>query len=146
MERNTDQSAAADASPTSQPASAFMRAAGFVPQEISGSRVTGALDLGSEHHTPWGVVHGGVYTSAIETAASIGASVAVRDQDMFAVGLTNTTDFIRPMRQGRVDVVAEPLTQGRTQQLWEVNIVRHDDGKRVAHGKVRLQNVPLESG
>jgi uncharacterized protein (TIGR00369 family) len=121
-----------------------MRAASFEPREISGSRVTGTLELGPEHHTPWGVVHGGVYTTAIESAASIGASLAVRDQGMFAVGVTNTTDFIRPMRDGRVDVVAEPLTQGRTQQLWQVDIVRHDDGKRVAHGKVRLQNVPLD--
>lgn len=121
-----------------------MRAASFEPHDISGSRVTGTLELGPDHHTPWGVVHGGVYTTAIETAASIGASAAVRDQGMFAVGVTNTTDFIRPMRDGRVDVIAEPLTQGRTQQLWQVDIVRHDDGKRVAHGKVRLQNVPLE--
>jgi 1,4-dihydroxy-2-naphthoyl-CoA hydrolase len=136
MERNSE--------PLSAPASAFVRAASFEPREISGSRVTGTLELGAEHHTPWGVVHGGVYTTAIESAASIGASLAVRDQGMFAVGVTNTTDFVRPMRTGRVDVVAEPLTQGRTQQLWQVDIVRHDDGKRVAHGKVRLQNVPLD--
>jgi 1,4-dihydroxy-2-naphthoyl-CoA hydrolase len=139
-----DQRAGAHAPPASAPASAFMRAAAFEPHEISGSRVTGTLELGPEHHTPWGVVHGGVYTTAIETAASIGASAAVRGQGMFAVGVTNTTDFIRPMRDGRVDVVAEPLTQGRTQQLWQVDMVRHDDGKRIAHGKVRLQNVPLE--
>jgi 1,4-dihydroxy-2-naphthoyl-CoA hydrolase len=137
MERETDEHVSALAS-------AFMRAASFEPLEVSGSRVTGTLMLGPEHHTPWGVVHGGVYTTAIETAASVGASAAVRDQGMFAVGVTNTTDFIRPMRAGRVDVVAEPLTQGRTQQLWQVDVVRHDDGKRVAHGKVRLQNVPLD--
>jgi uncharacterized protein (TIGR00369 family) len=125
-------------------ASAFVEAASFVPDELSGTRITGWLDLGPQHHTPWGVVHGGVYTTAIESAASIGASIAVRDRGQFAVGLTNTTDFIRPMREGRVDVIAEPLSQGRTQQLWQVDIVRSDDGKRVAHGKVRLQNVPLD--
>lgn len=125
-------------------ASAFVEAAAFVPDELSGTRITGWLDLGPQHHTPWGVVHGGVYTTAIESAASIGASIAVRDRGQFAVGLTNATDFVRPMREGRVDVIAEPLSQGRTQQLWQVDIVRSDDGKRVAHGKVRLQNVPLE--
>jgi uncharacterized protein (TIGR00369 family) len=127
-------------------ASAFVAAASFVPRELSGTRVTGSLDLGAQHHTPWGVVHGGVYTTAIESAASIGASIAVRDRGQFAVGLSNATDFIRPVREGRVDVIAEPLTQGRTQQLWQVDIIRSDDGKRVAHGKVRLQNVPLDQG
>jgi len=125
-------------------ASAFVAAASFVPDELSGSRVTGSLDVGREHHTPWGVVHGGVYTTAVESAASIGASLAVREAGQFAVGLSNATDFLRPMRSGRLDVVAEPLAQGRTQQLWQVDIVRSDDGKRVAHGKVRLQNVPLD--
>jgi 1,4-dihydroxy-2-naphthoyl-CoA hydrolase len=126
--------------------SAFVAAAGFIPQELSGTKVIGSLDVGPDHHTPWGVVHGGVYTAAIESAASIGASIAVHDRGQFAVGLSNATDFVRPVREARLDVVAEPLIQGRTQQLWQVDIVRSDDGKRVAHGKVRLQNVPLEQG
>ena len=45
----------------------FLRAAGLVFDEISATRVTGHLELGPEHHTPWGVVHGGVYTAAVET-------------------------------------------------------------------------------
>jgi acyl-coenzyme A thioesterase PaaI-like protein len=52
-------------------------------------------------------VHGGVYTTAIESAASIGAST---------------------------------LNQGRTQQLWQVNLT-DEAGRLIAHGEVRLQNV-----
>jgi 1,4-dihydroxy-2-naphthoyl-CoA hydrolase len=121
-------------------ASAFLRAAGFILDEISGSRVTGHLQLGPEHHTPWGVVHGGVYTAAVESAASVGASAAVRDQGQVAVGLTNTTHFLRPVTSGRVTVEAAPLSQGRAQQLWQVDIT-DEAGKLVAHGEVRLQNV-----
>ena len=58
-----------------------------------GTRVAGHIDLGPEHHTPWGVVHGGVYTTAVETAASIGASLAVRDRGQFAVGVQTATRF-----------------------------------------------------
>jgi 1,4-dihydroxy-2-naphthoyl-CoA hydrolase len=68
-------------------ASAFLQAASLAVDEITGSRVTGHLQLGPEHHTPWGIVHGGVYATAIESAASIGASSAVRDQGQVAVGL-----------------------------------------------------------
>ncbi len=121
-------------------ASAFLRAAGLVFDEISGSRVTGHLDLGPDHHTPWGIVHGGVYTTAVESAASVGASTAVREQGQVAVGLTNTTHFLRPVTAGRVNVEAVPLSQGRTQQLWRVDVT-DGAGKLVAHGEVRLQNV-----
>jgi acyl-coenzyme A thioesterase PaaI-like protein len=58
-----------------------------------------------------------------------------------AVGVTNVTAFLRPHRSGRLDVVAVAVQQGRTQQLWQVEIRRPEDGKLVARGQVRLQNV-----
>ena len=94
----------------------------------------------SHHHTPWGIVHGGVYSTAIESAASIGACTAVKERGEVAVGLTNTTHFLRSVTSGRVRVEAVALNQGRTQQLWRVDI-QNDAGKLVAHGEVRLQNV-----
>ena len=121
-------------------ASAFVRTAGLVLDEITADRVTGHLQLSAEHHTPWGIVHGGVYTTAIESAASIGASTAVRDRGQVAVGLTNTTHFLRAMTAGPVSVVAVALNQGRTQQLWQVNLT-DEAGRLIAHGEVRLQNV-----
>jgi 1,4-dihydroxy-2-naphthoyl-CoA hydrolase len=124
-------------------ASAFVAASKFDVAEASGSRVTGTVDLGPDQHTPWRVVHGGVYCTVVESAASIGASAAVVDRGQFAVGVNNNTDFVRPMTAGRLDVVAEPIQQGRTLQLWQVVLTRADDGKLVARGQVRLQNVPL---
>ena len=120
--------------------SAFLQALGLVIDEISATRVTAHLDLGVDHHTPWGIVHGGVYTSAGESTACIGASTAVRDRGQVAVGLTNTTHFLRPLSGGRANVEAVPLSQGRTQQLWRVDIT-DESGKLIAHGEVRLQNV-----
>lgn len=128
------------------PQSRFVAASGFAPAETSGTRVTGVVELGPDQHTPWGVVHGGLYCTVIESAASIGASLAVRDRGQFAVGVNNNTDFLRPVTAGRLDVVAEPLQQGRTLQLWQVVLTRADDGKVVARGQVRLQNVPLPEG
>jgi 1,4-dihydroxy-2-naphthoyl-CoA hydrolase len=124
--------------------SAFVAAAGLRLTHSAGDRVEGVIDLGPEHHTPWGVVHGGVYTTAIETAASLGASLAVGDRGQFAVGVNNTTDFVRSMTAGRVMVTATAVQQGRTQQLWEARIVDGSD-RLVARGTVRLQNVDLRS-
>ncbi|MGY1833927.1 PaaI family thioesterase [Blastococcus sp. SYSU DS0510] len=123
-------------------ASRFVAAAGFQVTEATGTRVAGHVELGPDQHTPWGVVHGGLYCTVVESAASIGASLAVRELGQFAVGVNNSTDFLRSVTAGRVDVVAEPVQQGRTQQLWQVALTR-EDGKLVARGQVRLQNVPL---
>ena len=127
-------------------AGAFIAALKFDVTEATGVRVSGSVDLGPDQHTPWGVVHGGLYCSVVESAASIGASLAVQGNGQFAVGVNNNTDFLRAMTEGRLDVVAEPLQQGRTQQLWQVLLTRAEDGKLVARGQVRLQNVKLPSG
>lgn len=125
---------------TSPPASAFMQAAGLVLDKVETSHVTGWIDLGFEHHQPWGLVHGGVYTTAIESAASVGASTAAQEHGLVAVGVNNNTNFLRSMTEGRVTVDARAIQQGRTQQLWEVRIT--DDRERlIATGQVRLQNV-----
>jgi 1,4-dihydroxy-2-naphthoyl-CoA hydrolase len=124
--------------------SGFVRAAGLIVDEVTGSRVTGHIELGSDHLTPWGIVHGGVYSTAVESAASLGASTAVRERGEVAVGLSNSTHFFRSLTSGRVTVEATALYQGRTHQLWRVDIA-DETGRLVAHGEVRLQNVAGQS-
>jgi 1,4-dihydroxy-2-naphthoyl-CoA hydrolase len=109
--------------------------------EVAPTRVSGSIAADERHHQPWGLVHGGLYTAAIETFATTGAYEAVKDDGRQAVGVTNVTDFIRPHRSGRLDVHANAIHQGRTQQLWQVEIRRPEDGKLVARGDVRLQNI-----
>ena len=125
---------------TSQPPSTFMQAAGLVLDKVETSHVTGWIDLGSEHHQPWGLVHGGVYSTAIESAASVGASTAAQAHGLLAVGVNNNTNFLRSMTEGRVTVDARAIQQGRTQQLWEVRIA-DDQSRLIATGQVRLQNI-----
>src|SRR5689334_24325789 len=122
---------------------AFRTSAGFKIHELSGARVRATLSLNAAHHQPFGVVHGGIYALAVEGVASAGACAAVADRGQYAVGTSNTTNFLRPVTTADVEVVAEPILQGRTQQLWNVEIRRLDDGKLVAKGELRLQNVPL---
>jgi 1,4-dihydroxy-2-naphthoyl-CoA hydrolase len=117
---------------------------GLEVDELSATRVVGHMQLGAAHHTPWGIVHGGVYATAIESAASLGASAAVAGQGMVAVGLTNTTHFLRPLTAGPVTVTAVALNQGRTQQLWQVDIT-DGEGRLVAHGELRLQNLDIHA-
>ena len=110
-------------------------------EEVGPTRVTGTVAADERHHQPWGLVHGGLYTTAIESFATTGAYEAVKDRGQLAVGVTNVTDFLRPHRGGRLAVVATPVQQGQTQQLWQVEIRRPQDDKLVARGQVRLQNI-----
>jgi uncharacterized protein (TIGR00369 family) len=124
--------------------SAFMKLLGLSFEEMGPERVVAFFETGVDLHQPWGLVHGGVFTAVIETAATTGAYQAVKDRGQLAVGVNNVTDFLRPHQQGRLRVVAEPLQQGKSQQLWQV-IVEREDGKTVARGQVRLQNVEADA-
>lgn len=115
-------------------------------EEAGPTRVSGAVAADERHHQPWGLVHGGLYTTVIETFATTGAYEAVKDRGQLAVGVTNITDFLRPHRDGRLEVVATAVHQGRSQQLWQVEIRRPDDQKLVARGQVRLQNMDRDDG
>ena len=123
--------------------SRFTDSIGLVFDDITATSVRGHAELNEDHHTPWGVVHGGVYASMIESAGSVGASYAVAERNQFAVGVHNATDFLRPSTGARVQVVATALFQGRTQQLWEVLITDEASGKVLSRGQLRTQNVDL---
>ena len=65
------------------------------------------------------------------------------DRGTYAVGTSKDNGLPAPGHVDRVEVLAEPIFQGRTQQLWQVSITRLRDGKLVARGQLRLQNLPL---
>lgn len=92
---------------------------------------------------PYGLVHGGVYGSIVETLASVGAALYAMPRQQTTVGLENSTSFLRAVRTGTLIGVSRPLHRGRTTQVWEVEI-RGDDGQIAATGRVRL--LCLEAG
>ena len=65
--------------------------------EVGPTRVTGTIAADERHHQPWGLVHGGLYTSVIESFATTGAYEEVKDRGQLAVGVTNVTDFLQAL-------------------------------------------------
>ena len=115
-------------------------------EEVTPTRVSGTIAADERHHQPWGLIHGGLYTAAIETFATIGAFQAVKEEGRQVVGVSNATDFLRSHRTGRLRVTGEPVHQGRSYQLWQVEIRTDDDvAKLIARGQVRLQNIDPRS-
>lgn len=109
-----------------------------------GDRVELEVPVTADLLQPYGIVHGGVYSSIVETAASMAAGLwfAGRGQ---VVGLQNTTHFLRAMREGTLHATATPIHRGRTQQLWLVEIV-DDTGRLIARGELRLANIASAEG
>jgi uncharacterized protein (TIGR00369 family) len=100
------------------------------------------LTLKDDLLQPWGIVHGGVYCSIIESLASTSAHtwLNAKGDGGTVVGVNNNTDFLRAISSGTVTAVSTPIHRGRRQQLWLITIT-DDDDRVVARGQVRLQNI-----
>lgn len=120
----------------------FVGHIGIELTDASADHATGRIPITEIHHQPYGVVHGGVYCTLVETLASTGGAIWAIEKGMAGVvGVNNQTDFIRATRDGVLIGEATPIHRGRTQQLWQVVVTREEDGKLVARGQVRLQNI-----
>jgi uncharacterized protein (TIGR00369 family) len=119
------------------PGNGWMKAIGLKITSATTEEVRGEWDVGEQHLQSFGIVHGGVHSSVIETMASIGAYLVALPRNQRVVGLENHTSFIRGVGTGTLHAVARPVTRGRTSQVWECEI-RDTEDKLVARGSVRL--------
>lgn len=117
----------------------FVTYLGLQFTEVTGERVVATWTAGEQHHQPYGIVHGGVHAGVVETLGSVG-SAAWLGEGGKCVGVNNSTDFYRAVREGAMTSTATPVHQGRSQQVWVVET--HDDqGRLVARGQLRVQNL-----
>jgi 1,4-dihydroxy-2-naphthoyl-CoA hydrolase len=105
--------------------------------------VIAEMEIASQHHQPYGIVHGGVHAGLIEAVTSLGAALAAMARGQSVVGLENHTSFLNAVREGKLLVTARPLMRGRRTQVWEA-IVTDAAGRSIASGRVRF--LVLEAG
>ena len=113
-------------------------ALGLVFTRASQTEVACEVPVGPHLTQPYGLVHGGVYATIVETLASVGAALVAMPRGQTTVGLENSTTFLRATRAGKLTGVGVPIHPGHTTQVWEVE-VRDDDGRLCAKGRVRMQ-------
>jgi uncharacterized protein (TIGR00369 family) len=109
---------------------------------VEPDRVVATWTAATRHHQPFGIVHGGVHASVVETLGSIGSNqwVQQRSEGAYSVGVNNSTDFFRSVREGDLVSTATAVHQGRSQQLWDVE-TRDDQGRLISRGQLRTQNI-----
>jgi 1,4-dihydroxy-2-naphthoyl-CoA hydrolase len=92
-----------------------------------------------------GLVHGGVYAAVAEAIASIGTARVVLARGEMAMGLSNSTSFLRPVTEGVVHAVATLVHRGRTTWVWDVRF--SDDADRtcaVTRMTIAVRAAPAE--
>lgn len=98
--------------------------------EASDDRVVATMPVGPFNHQPYGLLHGGASVTLAETVASVGASLTSSGQLRRAVGLEINANHVRSVRSGTVTAVGVPLHQGRSTEVWSVEI-RDAEGRLV---------------
>jgi uncharacterized protein (TIGR00369 family) len=97
--------------------------------EVHDDLVLGRVKVRDDLLQPFGLVHGGVFAAIAETLASLGTAVVVIPEGNGAMGLSNSTSFLRPMTDGTIHARAVRRHRGRTTWIWDVEIT--DDAGRL---------------
>jgi 1,4-dihydroxy-2-naphthoyl-CoA hydrolase len=122
----------------------FDRLYGLELLEISDTEVTARVRVRDEIKQPAGLVHGGVYASIAESLASMATHVAVAGQGEMAMGLSNSTSFLRPVTAGTVNARATRLHRGRTTWVWDV-LFTDGAGRSCAVTRMTIAERPVPS-
>lgn len=109
----------------------FDRHYGLELVELTEDTVRARVAVRDELKQPAGLIHGGVYASMAEAMASIATGFSVLQDGYTAMGLSNSTSFLRPVTAGSVHAHATRLHRGRTTWVWDVHF-SDDDGRLCA--------------
>ena len=91
---------------------------------------------------PFGLMHGGVMSSLVESVCSRSTALAVFGDGMAAMGQSIAVNFIRPITAGHAEVKAEARHRGRTTWVWEVEVV-DAEGRLCALAQMTIAVRPL---
>jgi 1,4-dihydroxy-2-naphthoyl-CoA hydrolase len=80
---------------------------------------------------PYGIVHGGAYSTLAETVCSKATDEAVSGEGNTAMGQSLHVTFLRPITEGHLNAEARVRHRGRTTWVWEVEIA-DDEGRLCA--------------
>ena len=102
------------------------------------------VEIRDELRQPFGLMHGGVMSSLIESICSRATFGAVYDDGMAAMGQSIDVSFVRPITAGAAEVRAKARHRGRTTWLWQAEVL-NDEGKTCALAQMTIAVRPRPS-
>lgn len=118
-----------DPPPDFPPPGGFDALYGLEVLDVHDDLVLAQVVVRDELRQAFGLVHGGVLTAIAEVIASLGTAVVVVPEGNAAMGLSNSTSFLRPIIDGTIHARATRRHRGRTTWIWDVEIT--DDAGRL---------------
>lgn len=82
-----------------------------------------------ELRQPYGILHGGVYSTLVESLCSYATAASVYEDGKIALGQAIEVSFLRPVSEGHAEVRAVARHRGRTTWIWQAEIL--DDEERL---------------
>jgi uncharacterized protein (TIGR00369 family) len=79
-------------------------------------------EVRDELRQPIGLVHGGVFSSLIESVCSRVTARTVYPEGNAAMGQSITVSFLRPVTDGSVEVRARARHRGRSTWIWQAEV------------------------
>ena len=104
---------------------------GLEIDELSPERATAHVPVRNAIRQPMGLVHGGVYASIAESLTSLATGAGVVPEGLVPQGMSNATNFLRPILEGTILATAQRRHRGRTTWIWDVEFT-DDDGRLCA--------------
>jgi uncharacterized protein (TIGR00369 family) len=105
--------------------------------ELNSDNARARIAVGEQHLQPYGIVHGGVYTTLAESLTSAATYAAVHEEGKVAMGQANDTTFLRPIRDGHVNALAKARHSGSTTWIWDVEM-SDDEGRVCALSRMTI--------
>ncbi len=100
------------------------------------------VPIRDELRQPFGLMHGGVMSSLVESVCSRATALAVYGDGMAAMGQSISVSFMRPVTSGHAEVKAEARHRGRTTWVWDAEIL-NADGKLCALAQMTIAVRPI---
>jgi uncharacterized protein (TIGR00369 family) len=91
------------------------------------------IDLTKKHLQPFGMVHGGVFSSIIDAAAFWAVYFGIEDQTAGLTTVDLKLNYLAPAASGKLIATGRQIKLGRTLGYAEAQVVNQDQ-KILAHG------------
>jgi uncharacterized protein (TIGR00369 family) len=91
---------------------------------------------------PFGIVHGGVMSTLVESLCSRATALVVLPDGMAAMGQSISVSFMRPISAGHAEATARARHRGRTTWVWDAE-VRDAEDRLCALGQMTIAVRPL---
>ena len=99
------------------------------------------IDLEKKHLQPFGIVHGGVFASVIESVTSWAIFYGIENENDGLTTIDLKLNYLLPVVTGKAIAEGRQIKLGKTLGYAE-GLVKDESGKMIAHGTSTLMIIP----